>query len=624
MIINDKLVKANPQPSADTLAPADSRLQSAFEQQMEQASYREQRVNDVTRQQTEPKSLDNRSSHTAAFSPEQKKQQDANSAQPARGLPDAQNKFAENKHSQPQDNAAKVKSDSTSTQDKQGAAQSSTEDSSAKVIDTAGKALGQTDETKASIPKQERTEATEQTHHSKVTQPDSATKLEQHTHTKAEPVQRAILTNQQTNLDAEALQKLTSTAELQTLSKAEPDQRAIQTNLQTNLDAEVLQKPTSTAELQTLTKAEPDQRAIPTNQQTNFDAKVLQKSASTAELQTLTQAEPAQKADAATKLAEVTKQIENPKLHTEMKGESVHLSKTQTTESADITTELDSQTDSKPSVIQAANSDNVAAMTSALEQGHSSTTQQTTFASQQVAASSQTAQGLKDLQNQLNGAAVEGPAHSLTTDTPLAGALSAENKTFNINKDASTSKDLLLGKKQQAQSSLSANELKQLTEKLTKATQADEPLAQLKTNNLATPLGTPQANHINLGDRILEQIDRRGMDSEQIQTLLNKMVTGVESLKQQGLSQSKIQLQLPQLGQMEIVLHKTDNTLQVIILSQPGAQQLMQAARAELFERLQQQLPEQELELSFTDGQSDSEQGSRNQRSIYEELEEIR
>lgn len=184
--------------------------------------------------------------------------------------------------------------------------------------------------------------------------------------------------------------------------------------------------------------------------------------------------------------------------------------------------------------------------------------------------------------------------------------------------------DILLGQKAHLKESVSVHELKQLTEKQIKSQPSEDTSAQLRTNNTPGQLIHVQPNNLSLGDRILEQMDRRTMDSEQLQNLLNRLVSGVESLKQQGLSQSKMQLQLPQLGQMELALTKTDNTLQVIILSQPGAQQLMQAARAELFERLQQEFPDQELELSFNDEQGDSEQGSRNQRFIYEELEENR
>ncbi|EQC01023.1 Type III secretion component protein SctP [Photorhabdus temperata subsp. temperata M1021] len=79
-----------------------------------------------------------------------------------------------------------------------------------------------------------------------------------------------------------------------------------------------------------------------------------------------------------------------------------------------------------------------------------------------------------------------------------------------------------------------------------------------------------------------------------------------------------LHLTLPNLGALEIQLTNENGKLQIEILANPAAQQQLKQARFELLERLQLLYPTQTVELSLP-SQTDSEHGSRQSRSVYEE-----
>ncbi|KMW74211.1 hypothetical protein TI10_06400 [Photorhabdus luminescens subsp. luminescens] len=79
-----------------------------------------------------------------------------------------------------------------------------------------------------------------------------------------------------------------------------------------------------------------------------------------------------------------------------------------------------------------------------------------------------------------------------------------------------------------------------------------------------------------------------------------------------------LHLTLPSLGALEIQLTNEHGKLQIEILANPAAQQLLKQARFELIERLQLLYPTQTVELSLP-SQTDGEHGSRQRRSVYEE-----
>uniref|UniRef100_UPI0036DDAB0D type III secretion system needle length determinant n=1 Tax=Photorhabdus sp. RM322S TaxID=3342825 RepID=UPI0036DDAB0D len=120
------------------------------------------------------------------------------------------------------------------------------------------------------------------------------------------------------------------------------------------------------------------------------------------------------------------------------------------------------------------------------------------------------------------------------------------------------------------------------------------------------------------GERILATMQATSTISPLLEALIDKLGVeiSIELTRQQR--PPTLHLTLPNLGALEIQLTNENGKLQIAILASPAAQQQLKQARFELLERLQLLYPTQTVELSLP-SQTDSEHGSRQSRSIYEE-----
>ncbi|KER04887.1 type III secretion system needle length determinant [Photorhabdus temperata] len=120
------------------------------------------------------------------------------------------------------------------------------------------------------------------------------------------------------------------------------------------------------------------------------------------------------------------------------------------------------------------------------------------------------------------------------------------------------------------------------------------------------------------GERILATMQATSTISPLLEMLIDKLSVeiSIELTRQQR--PPTLHLTLPNLGAIEIQLTNENGKLQIEILANPAAQQQLKQARFELLERLQLLYPTQTVELSLP-SQTDSEHGSRQSRSVYEE-----
>ncbi|NHB87043.1 type III secretion system needle length determinant [Photorhabdus tasmaniensis] len=120
------------------------------------------------------------------------------------------------------------------------------------------------------------------------------------------------------------------------------------------------------------------------------------------------------------------------------------------------------------------------------------------------------------------------------------------------------------------------------------------------------------------GERILATMQATSTISPLLEALIDKLSVeiSIELTRQQR--PPTLHLTLPNLGALEIQLTNENGKLQIEILANPAAQQQLKQARFELLERLQLLYPTQTVELSLP-SQTDSEHGSRQRRSVYEE-----
>ncbi|TNH45361.1 type III secretion system needle length determinant [Photorhabdus luminescens] len=119
------------------------------------------------------------------------------------------------------------------------------------------------------------------------------------------------------------------------------------------------------------------------------------------------------------------------------------------------------------------------------------------------------------------------------------------------------------------------------------------------------------------GERILATMQATSTISPLLEALIDKLSVEISiDLTQQR--PATLHLTLPSLGALEIQLTNEHGKLQIEILANPAAQQILKQARFELVERLQLLYPTQAVELSLPP-QTDGEHGSRQRRSVYEE-----
>ncbi|RAW95034.1 MULTISPECIES: type III secretion system needle length determinant [unclassified Photorhabdus] len=120
------------------------------------------------------------------------------------------------------------------------------------------------------------------------------------------------------------------------------------------------------------------------------------------------------------------------------------------------------------------------------------------------------------------------------------------------------------------------------------------------------------------GERILATMQAASTLSPLLEALIDKLSVEISIELTQQKRPATLHLTLPSLGALEIQLTSEHGKLQIEILANPAAQQLLKQARFELIERLQLLYPTQTVELSLP-SQTDSEHGSRQRRSVYEE-----
>ncbi|WP_051690946.1 type III secretion system needle length determinant [Photorhabdus australis] len=120
------------------------------------------------------------------------------------------------------------------------------------------------------------------------------------------------------------------------------------------------------------------------------------------------------------------------------------------------------------------------------------------------------------------------------------------------------------------------------------------------------------------GERILATMQTTSATASLVATLIDKLSVEISITLTQQQRPTTLHLTLPNLGALEIQLTNENGKLQIEILANPITQQLLKQTRSELLERLQHLYPTQTIDLSLP-SQTDSEHGSRQRRSIYEE-----
>ncbi|MFJ2713770.1 type III secretion system needle length determinant [Pseudomonas sp. NPDC087346] len=107
---------------------------------------------------------------------------------------------------------------------------------------------------------------------------------------------------------------------------------------------------------------------------------------------------------------------------------------------------------------------------------------------------------------------------------------------------------------------------------------------------------------------------------------LGKLVQTLQLHIQAGVSRdgstTRLQVNLAQLGQIDVQLVHSRGHVHIEIQASPGSLLQLQLARGELMERLQRLNPGQPIQLTFTQQQHGSDQGSRQRRHVYDEWEQ--
>ncbi|MGR2705247.1 MULTISPECIES: type III secretion system needle length determinant [Pseudomonas] len=107
---------------------------------------------------------------------------------------------------------------------------------------------------------------------------------------------------------------------------------------------------------------------------------------------------------------------------------------------------------------------------------------------------------------------------------------------------------------------------------------------------------------------------------------LGKLVQTLQLHIQAGVSRdgstTLLQVNLAQLGQVDVQLAHSHGHLHVEIQASPGSLLQLQLARGDLMERLQRLNPGQPIQLTFTQQQHGGDQGSRQRRHVYDEWEQ--
>lgn len=105
---------------------------------------------------------------------------------------------------------------------------------------------------------------------------------------------------------------------------------------------------------------------------------------------------------------------------------------------------------------------------------------------------------------------------------------------------------------------------------------------------------------------------------QDLQTLVERLQLQLFASRTDTREQALLQVQLPQLGHVEVRMNHMNAGLQVEIQAAPAALRQLQVAGTDLLERLQRLDPAQPVSLGFG-ANGDSQQGSRNKRHAEDE-----
>ncbi|WP_205647139.1 type III secretion system needle length determinant [Aeromonas jandaei] len=146
------------------------------------------------------------------------------------------------------------------------------------------------------------------------------------------------------------------------------------------------------------------------------------------------------------------------------------------------------------------------------------------------------------------------------------------------------------------------------------ATSEKEPLAQESFASSATRVPPLAATP---GDLLLARVAPR-VDHHELGQLLSRLAVDIHLELGRPERPPMLQLTLPALGELAIRIEHHQGSLQVEMLASEQGSQLLNQGRGELIDRLQRLYPGERIAFDlFTRG--DSEQGSRQKRSIYDE-----
>ncbi|WP_236180215.1 type III secretion system needle length determinant [Pseudomonas mosselii] len=105
---------------------------------------------------------------------------------------------------------------------------------------------------------------------------------------------------------------------------------------------------------------------------------------------------------------------------------------------------------------------------------------------------------------------------------------------------------------------------------------------------------------------------------QDLQTLVERLQLQLFASRTGNREQALLQVQLPQLGHVEVRMNPASAGLQVEIQAAPAALRQLQVAGTDLLERLQRLDPAQPVSLGFG-ANGDNHQGSRNKRHVEDE-----
>ncbi|MBV4507914.1 type III secretion system needle length determinant [Pseudomonas sp. BW13M1] len=109
-----------------------------------------------------------------------------------------------------------------------------------------------------------------------------------------------------------------------------------------------------------------------------------------------------------------------------------------------------------------------------------------------------------------------------------------------------------------------------------------------------------------------------GAPAQDLQTLVERLQLQLFARRTGTREQTLLQVQLPQLGHVEVRMNPASAGLQVEIQAAPATLRQLQVAGTDLHERLQRLDPAQPVSLGFG-ANGDSQQGSRNRRHVEDE-----